>query len=510
MLAYRFGEFELRPNERLLVRAGEPIVVGARAFDLLTYLIDHRDRVVPKAELLDQVWPGLAVEEANLTVQVSSLRKALGPQALSTVPGRGYRFVLPVAELASEARRVADPGATPPTSARPSIAVMPFVNLSGDPEHDLFADGLVEDLITTLSKISGLTVIARASTFTYKGRPLDIRQVGRELDVQHVMAGSVRISAGRLRVAAQVIDARMGAQLWAERYDRLLDDVFALQDEIALILVTELQVQLTEGEQARLRRASIRNFEAWSHWVRGQACYNRAVLSRAGMTPALMSWQRAAALDPGSATLQAMLGMLYYLDARFGFWNDRATAMSKGGEHVMAARSLDPECVDAHTVLALLRLLQGQHVDAVAAARSSLSFGPNSADAAAFASFVFANAGLGPDAVVQIERAVRLCPMFPPFYLGHMGLAYRTAGRIREAIAAFEAYNRLNAGHGLVDLVMLHGQRGETDKARVWADRLLSVFPDFTLRAWRQTQFRADAGAIQADMAALRTFDLPE
>jgi adenylate cyclase len=494
----------------MLLRSGEPITVGARAFDVLTYLVDHRDRVVPKAELLDQIWPGLAVEEANLTVHVSALRKVLGPQAISTIPGRGYRFVMPVGKLAAPAPGPAGPDAAPPTSAQPSVAVMPFANLSGDPEHDLFADGLVEDLITTLSKISGLTVIARASTFTYKGRQLDIRQVGRELDVRHVLAGSVRISAGRFRIAAQLIDARTGAHVWAERYDRMLDDIFALQDEITLVLVTELQVQLTEGEQARLRRASIRNIEAWSHWVRGLACYNRAVLSRAGMTPALMSWQRAAALDPGSATLQAMLGMLYYLDARFGFWNDRETAVRKGTEHVTAAQSLDPECVDAHTVLALLRLLQGQHVDAVAAARSSLRFGPNSADAAAFASFVFANAGLGQDAVDQIERAVRLCPMFPSFYLGHMGLAYRTAGRIREAISAFEAYDRLNAGRGVTDLVILHGQMGETDKARAWADRLLSVFPDFTLRAWRQTQFRTDADAIQADMAALRAFGLPE
>jgi adenylate cyclase len=510
VLAYRFGEFELRPDERLLVRSGEPLIVGARALDLLTYLVDHRDRVVPKAELLEQVWPGIAVEEANLTVQISALRKSLGARALSTVPGRGYRFVMPVAERQADVPGAASTHAAPLDSARPTLAVMPFVNLSGDPEHELFADGLLEDLITTLSKVSGLTVIARASTFTYKGRPLDVRQVGRELDVRHVMAGSVRINDGRLRVAAQLIAARTGAQIWAERYDRMLDDVFTLQDELSLILVTELQVQLTEGEQARLRRASIRNMEAWSHWVRGLACYNRAVLSRAGMTPALMSWQQASARDPGSATLQGMLGMLYYLDARFGFWNDREVATRKCGEHIEAALSRDPECVDAHTVLGLLRLLQCRHGDAVAAARLSLSFGPSSADAAAFAAFVFANAGLGPEAVVQIERAMRLCPMFPPFYMGHLGLAYRTAGRIRDSIAAFEKYERLNAGRGATDLVILHGQLGEKDKARAWADRLLSVFPEFNLRAWRETQFRADADGIRQDMAVLRAFGLCE
>ena len=510
MIAYRFGEFELRPEERLLIRSGESLIVGARAFDLLTYLVDHRDRVVPKAELLDQVWPGSAVEEANLTVQVSALRKSIGASSLSTVPGRGYRFVMPVTELQAEASGAAATYAAPLDPARPTVAMMPFVNLGGDPEHELFADGLLEDLVTTLSKVSGLTVIARASTLAYKGRPLDVRQVGRELDVRHVVAGSVRIHDGRLRLAVQLIDARTGVQVWTERYDRLLEDVFALQDELTLILVTELQVQLTEGEQARLRRASIRNIDAWSHWVRGLACYNRAVLSRAGMTPALMSWQQAAARDPGSATLQSMLGMLYYLDARFGFWNDREVATGKCGEHIAAALARDPECVDAHTVLALLRLLQGRHGDAVAAARLSIDFGPSAADAAAFAAFVFANAGLGPEAVTQMERAIRLCPMFPPYYMGHLGLAYRTAGRIRDAIAAFEKYERLNAGRGATDLVILHGQLGETDRARAWADRLLSVFPDFSLRAWRLTQFRADADGIRQDMAVLRAVGLSE
>ncbi|MFN7445257.1 MAG: tetratricopeptide repeat protein [Curvibacter sp.] len=274
-------------------------------------------------------------------------------------------------------------------------------------------------------------------------------------------------------------------------------------------MVTELQVCLTEGEQARLRRASMHNTEAWSHWVRGLACYNRAVLSREGMTPALMSWQRAAALDPASATLQAMLGMLYYLDARFGFWNDRSTAVRKGIAHVTAACSLDPECPDAHIVQALLALLQGRHIDAVASARAAVQYGPNSADVAAFASFVFANAGPGPEAAALIEHAVRLCPVFPPYYLGHMGLAYRVSGRIREAIAAFEAYDCANAGRGVTDLIILHEQAGEIAQARAWADRLLSVFPEFTVSGWRQTQFRADPAAIQSDMASLRAVGLP-
>ena len=158
-----------------------------------------------------------------------------------------------------------------PVPTRPSIAVLPLINMNGDPEQEYFADGLTDEIITTLSKISGLTVIARASSFTYKGKDVDVRQVGRELGVSHVLEGSVRNHGGRMRIAARLIDAETGTHVWAERYDRAFEDMFALQDEIALILVTELQVNLTEGEQARLRQSSIRNMEAWTHLGEG-AC----------------------------------------------------------------------------------------------------------------------------------------------------------------------------------------------------------------------------------------------
>ncbi len=513
MEVLRFNGFELRSEQRQLTRNGDVVPIGARAFDVLSYLVIHRDRVVTKTELLDHVWPGVVVEEANLSVHVSALRKVLGAHALATVPGRGYRFVAPVDRIdtITPGQAVLPPsrGLAAPAASLPALAVIPFANLSDNPDQDLFADGLAEDLITTLSKIAGLTVIARASTFAFKGVQADLRQVGRELGVGHVLTGSVRHSGGRVRVSVQLVEARTGAHLWAERYDRVLDDIFALQDEITLRVVIELQVHLTEGEQARLRGASVRNVEAWSHWVRGLACYNRAVLTREGMTPALMSWQRAAAMAPEWAAVRALLGMLYYLDARFGFWNYRETAARKGVDHVEQALSLDPECADAHIVQGLLCLLQGRHREAVLAARTALGCGPGAADVAAFASFVFSNAGLGADAVMQMERAMRLCPMFPPFYLGHLGLAYRTAGRVSEAIAAFEAYDRRSPGRGVTDLALMNLMTGDLARARAWADHLIATIPDFTVQAWRHTQFRADAAAIEADAAALRSLGLP-
>ena len=200
---------------------------------------------------------------------------------------------------------------------KPSIAVLPFANMSDDPEQDYFADGLVEDITTTLSKISGLSVIARNSSFAYKGRAVDVRQVARELGVRYVLEGGVRKSANRIRITAQLIDAGTGAHIWAERYDRAIEDIFAVQDEITLVLATEMQVRLTEGEQARLRYSTTNNIEAWNHWVQGLSHFRRG-LSREGLTQARKFWHQALVCDPSSASLNAMLGFLHYANARFG------------------------------------------------------------------------------------------------------------------------------------------------------------------------------------------------
>jgi adenylate cyclase len=192
-------------------------------------------------------------------------------------------------------------------SDKPSIAVLPFLNMSGDLEQDYFCDGLVEDIITTLSKLAGLRVIARNSSFVYKGRSVDVREAAKQLGVRYVLEGSVRKSGNRIRVTAQLIDAKDGAHLWAERYDRAMDDIFAIQDEITLVLATEMQVKLTEGEQARLRYTTTTNVEAWTCWVRGMSHYRQAV-TKETMGPARHYWEKALALDPSSASLNAMLG----------------------------------------------------------------------------------------------------------------------------------------------------------------------------------------------------------
>jgi adenylate cyclase len=236
---------------------------------------------------------------------------------------------------------------------KPSIAVLPFQNMSGNSEQDYFCDGLVEDIITTLSKIDGLRVIARNSSFVYKDRPVDVRQAARELGVRFVLEGSERKIGSRVRITAQLIDARDGTHLWAERYDRVVEDIFAVQDEITLVLATEMQVKLTEGEQARLRYATTNNIEAWTYWVQGLAYY-RQPPTKESMGRACGFWEKALALDPRSAVLNAMLGFIQCLDARFGWWNEREVALAKAQAYVDAALNFEPINADAHRTLSLI------------------------------------------------------------------------------------------------------------------------------------------------------------
>jgi adenylate cyclase len=390
----------------------------------------------------------------------------------------------------------------------PSIAVLPFMNMSDDAEQEFFADGLVDDIITSLSKVTGLRVIARNSSFVYKGRAVDLREAANQLGVRYVLEGSVRKSASRIRIAAQLIDASTGSHVWAERYDRSMDDIFAVQDEITLVLATEMQVRLTEGEQARLRYTTTANVEAWTHWVEGLSYYRKAT-TKENFAAALACWKRALALDPTSASLNGMVGLMHVADARFGWWDDRATAFAKARGYADRAAELDAENADANTTLSFVLLMEGRNDEAVVKIRNALRAAPGSADVATYACFILASSGYSAEAILEGERAVALSPTPHGYYFGNLGNAYRLAGRIEDAVAAFKAYSARNPGFGLTDLVIVYQQSGQTEEARRTAERLLAVRPDFTVTAWANTQFRADTARLEADISALDAAGLP-
>ncbi|MCP8937737.1 tetratricopeptide repeat protein [Alsobacter sp. SYSU M60028] len=390
-----------------------------------------------------------------------------------------------------------------PPRELPSLAVLPFQNMSGDPEQEYFADGLVEDILTTLSKLTGLRVIARNSSFVYKGRAVDVRDVGKQLDVRYVLEGSVRRAGGRVRITAQLIEARSGDHVWAERYDRPVDDLFAVQDEITLVLATELQVKLTEGEQARRHYTTAVNVEAWSLWMQGLSLY-RAAVSKDNCSRALALWRQALALDPDAPALNAMVGFMHCADARFGWWEDRAVAIAQARSFTDKALRGDPENPDAHICLGMISMIEGDWPNAVAHARRAVAAAPGSADASALGSFLLACAGHPHESVPLIERAMQLSPTYPANYLGHLGNAYRLTGRFEEAIAAFKAFDARAAGFGLTDLAIAYQQTDRPDLARETARRLLSLRPCFTLAGWRATQFRRNQALLDAEVEALR------
>ena len=248
-----FGDLRLDIGRRELRRGGEPVNLAPKAFDLLAFLVEQRDRVVSKDDLLQSVWGGRIVSESALTTRINAVRRALGDDGtaqrlIRTFNRKGVRFIGEVRELPDPVA----PGASAPAADKPSLAVLPFENLTGDLGQDYFVDGMVEEITTAIARFPWLSVTARNSSFTYKGRAVDVREVARELGVRYVLEGSVRKSGNQMRIAGQLIDTATGAHIWAERFDGALDDVFALQDEVAggVAGAVEPQLRLAEIERA--------------------------------------------------------------------------------------------------------------------------------------------------------------------------------------------------------------------------------------------------------------------
>jgi TolB-like protein len=273
-MRFLFEDQVLDTERRELKRGADLVTLEPQVFDLLVYLVQNRDRVVSKDDLIDAVWGGRIVSESTLTSRIAAVRKAVADSGdeqrlIRTVARKGIRFVgearaerqpAPSATATTRSEIGGDlkPAEPPPVvSDRPSIAVLPFQNMSGDPEQEYFADGVVEDIITALSRVRWLFVIARNSSFTYKGRPVDVKQVGRELGVRYVLEGSVRKATNRLRVTGQLVDASTGTHLWADRFEGAVEDIFSLQDQMASSVVGVLVPKLEQAEIERARRKQV-------------------------------------------------------------------------------------------------------------------------------------------------------------------------------------------------------------------------------------------------------------
>ncbi|MGH7124089.1 MAG: tetratricopeptide repeat protein, partial [Stellaceae bacterium] len=336
-----------------------------------------------------------------------------------------------------------------------------------------------------------------------------VRQIARELHVRYVLEGSVRKSADRVRITTQLIDALTGAHVWADRFDRALDDIFAVQDEITLRLATEMQVRLTEGEHARLRYTTTSNVSAWHLWIEGLS-YSRGPVTGENQIRALRCWEQALALDPNSAPLNAMLGFAHAADARFGWWDEREVALGKAEAYTERALAIDPQNPDAHRTRAAILMARARFDDAIVAIREAVACGPNLPDVLDFASFVLAGCGRAAEAIPLVRKAMALSPTYPANYLGSLGNVLRLAGRPEDAIEAFRAYHAASPGFGLLDIAMIEAQLGRIEAARETARELLAARPHVTISGWARMQFRRDTEQMAADLAALRAAGVPE
>jgi adenylate cyclase len=392
-----------------------------------------------------------------------------------------------------------------PNGAGQSIAVLPFTNMSGDPEQEYFSDGISEDIITDLSKIAGLTVIARNSSFTYKGRSVDVREIGRELGVRSVLEGSIRRAGQRVRITAQLIDATSGSHLWAERYDRDLTDIFAVQDEVTTQIVGALKVTLSPAEKARLVEKEPSNIAAYDCVLRGREIMLGKDKNRETFVEAVTYFKKALELDANYSQAYASLGFAHMFDYQNRWSDDPDKSLKLAGEYAQKAIDNDPNEPMAHGAAALTAIFEKDFDRAQAEVDRTLALNPSSALAHNLLGTIRSYSGRPLEAIPAIEQAMRLDPAFRPQFLHFLGIAYLLAGKYETAAAMLRQRILLvpNTDFSRAVLAATLGHLGEIEEARrVWAE-LMKINPKFSFSAYigRQPMRPEDAERVVAGLA---------
>ncbi len=519
-MIYRFGEYSFDPRSHELLCDGQAIPVEPQVFSVLLYLIENRDRVVSKDDLIAGVWGGRIVSDATLSSRISSARHAVGDtgeaqDVIRTIRSRGFRFIAPLEPMEADGPPPEEANArlideSSPVPRKPTLAVLPFANMSGDPDQDHFCDGMTDEIITALSKISDMFVIARSSAFSYKGREIKVQDVAHELGVRYVLEGSVRMAGNRVRINGQLVDTESGHHLWAERYERELTDIFELQDEITQEVVTALQVRLTEGEQARLRRRQTRDLAAWECFARSQEHLRR--FNKEDNLVARATLEQALKRDPNFPAAWSYLAWTHLVDARLGFSTSAQVSLEQGAAFASKSLGLDDADPDAHALLGAIRLFQRRYDEAEAECRKAVEFGPNVAEALVWLAVVLAYTDRAQEALGLIEKSMRYSPFYPDWYLGIQGVIFRVLGRLEEAIQVdLERLSR-NPDQTLSNfrLAALYTQTGLGSQARDQVVELLKKNPLASIQQVRVSEPYRDEDELEQYLDFLRTAGLPE
>jgi len=460
------GGAEVRPDERRLLVQGKAVALGARAFDLLLVLLEHRERVVGKEELLERVWPGVEVEENNLTVQISALRKVLGAGAISTVTGRGYRFTLPLDEPPRSAA-----SSVAAASSSPTLAVLPFENLSSDADMQFFSDGVSEEIIQRLSRIPDVAVISRTSSFQFRGA--DKAAAADRLRCSHLLDGSIQRSADRMRVRAQLMDAASGRMLWSDSYDRGVEDIFTVQDDIARSIASALERTFSG---VATHRADPANYDLYlrssprsyaPHEVRTSLGLLEVVTERA--PDFADAWGRVAYLR----------GFLHpYLP-----FADRAANAARVEREAATALALDPGNIDALAARCFVAAPYGAFVEG-ARRLDALRLAPGSGDGRRYIGWFMRHTGRIREALAETEHAFRLDAL-DPMSSNLLALARMANGQVAEAIPLYEdLVARIpQMSFPISSLLRAHALNEDWDSV----DRLLALAATRPLREFQDT-----------------------
>jgi TolB-like protein len=527
-MQFLFSDCVLDPGRRELTRGSQAIAVGPQVFDLLAYLVRNRERVVSKDDLLDAVWGGRIVSESTMTSHINAVRKAIGDSGqeqrlIRTVARKGLRFVGEVTEGnppsgSSPESAPAVATSEPPDRAlllpdRPSIAVLPFVNLSQDPEQEYFIDGVVDDIISALSRMRWLFVIARNSSFTYKGRAVDVKQVGRDLGVRYVLEGSVRKAAQRVRIAGQLIDATTGAHLWAERFESTLDDLFELQDQMTASVVGALAPHLESAEIERARHKPTESLDAYDYYLR--AMWKFRQVSRGAIDEALLLFCEAIRRDPEFASAYAMAAWCHSWRKLSRWVTDLEREVAEGTRLARRAVELGRDdavalAASAHALAHLARDLDS----GIALLDRALVLDPNLAAGWYLGGFLRIWRGEPDDAIERIAHGMRLNPLGPDMHRMQVGtaMAHLLAGRTEDALSWAEKASRHHSDHALPISILAasYARAGRGDEARLVMQQLRQLDPALRLSQlgdWLPFRRQQDL-AIFSD--GLRKAGLPE
>jgi TolB-like protein len=499
---FLFSDHRLDTDRRELRRGLEPVAVEPQVFDLLVHLVANRDRVVSKDDLFAAVWGGRIVSDSTLTSRINAARRAVGDSGeaqklIRTIARKGFRFVgevrLHVAESADQAHEPSRPAL--PLPDRPAIAVLPFTNMTDDPAQDYFSDGISEDIITALSKLRWFFVIARNSSFVYKGKAVHLKQVADELGVGYVVEGSVRKVGERVRITAQLNDVATGSHIWAERYDRDLADVFAVQDEITEAIVAAIEPQLYAAENFRARRKPPDSLDAWDLVMRALSHYWRVTRQDNVVAQALL--EKATAIDPHYGQALGLLATSHTFSAHMG-WEDMATAAPIAERAAAAAIVADSEDPWAHNALGCVYLFARRFDDSRAEFEVALRLNPNFSLAQGYYGLTLAYCGRWQEAATAVQRALRLSPRDPlaAVYCGIASYAQFVGRNYDEAIRLAREGLRQRA-----DFVGAHrvltaaaGMAGQSAVAKAALQELRRAQPNISL-AWiaRQMPIQHDA-----------------